>query len=174
MPEEKIRTGKKKRPKRTPPYPSDVCINAHYTSRYTFSSRNFLTLLTFVYFSLWSNLNDILKCLMLFVKSAIMCQWSFSVDPSSPDSNGFSGQTMASLNSNVSSGAVQVPHPSNITNNSGSSVSMLGGRRDFCVDRFLQNKGMFSFQKKSLTILEKVVHCPFLISLFLSCLFIKS
>lgn len=31
-PEEKIRTGKKKRPKRAP-YPSDVCINPHYTSK---------------------------------------------------------------------------------------------------------------------------------------------
>ncbi|EFO24796.2 zinc finger protein [Loa loa] len=96
-PEEKIRTGKKKRPKRTPPYP-DVCVNAHYTS---------------------------------------------GVDPSSPDSNSFSGQTVTSVNSNASSGTVQVPHPSNVTNNNGNSVSMLGGRRDFCVDRFLQNKGHF-------------------------------
>ncbi|VBB29399.1 unnamed protein product [Acanthocheilonema viteae] len=97
-PEEKIRTGKKKRPKRTPPYPSDVCVNAHYTS---------------------------------------------SVDPSPPDSNGLNGQTMTSINSNAGSGTMQVPHPSNITNSSGNSVSMLGGRRDFCVDRFLQNKGHF-------------------------------
>uniref|UniRef100_A0A1I8EXZ5 C2H2-type domain-containing protein n=1 Tax=Wuchereria bancrofti TaxID=6293 RepID=A0A1I8EXZ5_WUCBA len=96
-PEEKIRTGKKKRPKRAPPFP-DVCVNAHYTS---------------------------------------------SVDPSSPDSNGFSGQTVTSVNSNSSSGTVQVPHPSNVTNNNGNNVSMLGGRRDFCVDRFLQNKGHF-------------------------------
>ncbi|CAG9532284.1 unnamed protein product [Cercopithifilaria johnstoni] len=100
-PGEKIRTGKKKRPKRTPSYSSGACVNMHYTSR------------------------------------------SFSVDPSSPDSNGFSGQTMTSVNSNASSATMQVPHPSNITNNSGNNVSMLGGRRDFCVDRFLQNKGHF-------------------------------
>ncbi|KAM3722555.1 Sex-determining transformer protein [Dirofilaria immitis] len=97
-PGEKIRTGKKKRPKRTPPYPSDICANTQYTS---------------------------------------------SVDPSSPDSNGFSGQTVTSTNSNASSGTVQIPHSSNTTSNNGNSVSMHGGRRDFCVDRFLQNKGHF-------------------------------
>ncbi|VDO46521.1 unnamed protein product, partial [Onchocerca flexuosa] len=95
---EKIRTGKKKRPKRTPPYSSDVCVNMQYTS---------------------------------------------SVDPSSPDSNGFSGQTLTSVNSNTSSATMQIPHPSNSTNNNGNSMSMLGGRRDFCVDRFLQNKGHY-------------------------------
>lgn len=68
-----------------------------------------------------------------------MINKSFSVDPSSPDSNGFSGQTVTSVNSNANSGTVQIPHP---TNNNGTSASMLGGRRDFCVDRFLQNKGV--------------------------------
>uniref|UniRef100_A0A915PKC8 C2H2-type domain-containing protein n=1 Tax=Setaria digitata TaxID=48799 RepID=A0A915PKC8_9BILA len=96
-PGDKVHTGKKKRPKRTT-HPSDVCVNAQYTS---------------------------------------------NVDASSTDSNGFCGQTLSAINSNTGSGTMQVPHLSSTSNNSGGSVSVLGGRRDFCVDRFLQNKGHY-------------------------------
>lgn len=68
----------------------------------------------------------------------------FSVDPSSPDSNGIGGKTVASVNSNTGSSTMEIQYPSNVANSNGNSVSMIGGRRDFCVDRFLQNKGLFA------------------------------
>ncbi|VDK48166.1 unnamed protein product [Gongylonema pulchrum] len=70
---------------------------------------------------------------------------NFSIDASSPGSQGFSGggQRAPSANPSTDTGdSAHFTHLSGSTpNSSGNNASVVGGRRDFGVERFLQNKG---------------------------------
>ncbi|VDN02811.1 unnamed protein product [Thelazia callipaeda] len=71
-------------------------------------------------------------------------QYGSRAGPSSPDSGGINLQTISSNDSNLNSCTLKAPNSSNSSNTNGSNTSVFGGRRDFCVDRFLQNRRQFN------------------------------
>lgn len=86
---------------------------------------------------------------------------NFSLDRSSPDTNRVGGSgVIHGANTAVHGASTRVSRPSNASN--GHTVSGVGTRRDFCVDRFLQNRCRFlliSSLMLCVCLLKKMKHC---------------